>query len=81
MKSKDTDFHALALPDVGQLVEKAKELGLDSLIMGLRDANILRQIFDIPDTQIIGPVIALGYREGEALERRRKTTEDISRIC
>lgn len=62
------------------LILKAKELGLDSLIMGLRDSDLLRKVFDIPDTEEVGPVIALGYREGDALLRRRKEVEDITKI-
>ena len=63
------------------LILKARELGLDSLIMGLRDSDLLRKVFEIPDSQEVGPVIALGYRDGEALLRKRKEPEDISRIC
>ena len=60
------------------LILKAKELGLDSLIMGLRDANALRQTFQIPDSQEIGAVIALGYRDGDALIRKRKEVSQIA---
>lgn len=62
------------------LILKAKELGLDSLIMGLRDADSLRGYFNIPESQEIGPVIAIGYRDGDALIRKRKTVEEISGI-
>ena len=62
------------------LVLRARELGLDSLIMGLRDAQALREAFSIPDSQEIGPVIALGYREGDALLRRRKTFDEVAKI-
>ncbi len=62
------------------LILKAKELGLDSLIMGLRDSTALREYFAIPDSQEVGPVIALGYRKGEAVLRRRKSTEEISKV-
>jgi len=39
----------------------AKDMGLDTLIMGLRDANMLREQFNIPKTEQITAVIALGY--------------------
>ncbi len=39
----------------------AKERGLDTLIMGIRDAAILRDAFNIPITEQITAVIALGY--------------------
>ena len=39
----------------------AKERGLDTLIMGLRNAGLLREEFNIPKTEQITAVIALGY--------------------
>ncbi len=39
----------------------AKEKGLDTLIMGIRDAALLRDAFHIPITEQITAVIALGY--------------------
>ncbi|MDO4977485.1 MAG: nitroreductase family protein [Eubacteriales bacterium] len=60
------------------LLLRAKELGLDSLIMGLRDAAKLRKSFNIPETQEIVSVIALGYRDGDALLRKRKEVEEVA---
>ena len=37
-------------------------MGFDTLIMGMRDADALRTLFDIPDDEFILAVIALGYR-------------------
>lgn len=45
------------------LLLKARELGLDTLIMGIRDGEKLRKALDIPETQDVVSVIALGYRD------------------
>lgn len=47
------------------LVLKARAMGFDTLIMGMRDANGLRQLFAIPETEAVMAVIALGYRAQE----------------
>ncbi len=62
------------------LVLKAKELGYDTLIMGLRDTDALRKVFDIPEDEMILPVIALGKREGSALYKERKNVEEVLTI-
>ena len=56
---------------------KAKELGLDSLIMGIRDASEIRSLLNIPETETIVSVIALGYGNKESVKPKRKTPEDI----
>lgn len=57
---------------------KAKELGLDTLIMGLRDAQEIREICQIPQEEEIVAVIALGYAKTEAAGKpKRKVVEDI----
>ena len=56
---------------------KAKELGLDTLVMGIRDADKIRTILDIPETEIIVSVIALGYAAQEPTMPKRKAAEDI----
>ncbi len=59
------------------LVLKAKELGLDSLIMGIRDANKIRQLLKISDDETIVAVIALGYGSKEMTMPKRKANADI----
>ena len=44
------------------LVLKARAMGFDTLIMGMRDADALRSLFDIPENEAVMAVIALGYR-------------------
>ena len=62
------------------LILKAKELGYDTLIMGLRDEAKLRQIFSIPDDEIMLPVIAIGKADGELVNRPRKTLTEVLKI-
>lgn len=57
---------------------KAKELGLDTLVMGIRDAEKLRARLNIPAEEIIVSVIALGYRDIEPEKPKRKTVADIA---
>lgn len=44
------------------LVLKAAELGLGTLIMGIRDSENLRKILSIPDSQEVVSVIAVGIQ-------------------
>ena len=59
------------------LILKARELGYDTLIMGLRDENKLREIFSIPDDEIMLPVIAIGKRNGDLSLRQRKELDEV----
>ena len=56
---------------------KAKELGLDTLIMGLRDSDKIREILGVPETETIAAVIAVGYGAESPNKPKRKTPEDI----
>ena len=42
-------------------VLKAKELGLDTLIMGIRDGEAIRNFLDVPENEQVVSVIAVGY--------------------
>ena len=59
------------------LILKAREMGFDTLIMGMRDADAIRAEFDIPETEAVMAVIALGYRAGEPQRPERKPLEDV----
>ena len=59
------------------LVLKASELGLDTLIMGIRDAQALRGVLEIPDNEEVAAVIALGYRAKEPSFNPRKELAEI----
>ena len=60
------------------LLLKATELGLSTLVMGIRDEQKVRSIFSIPDNQSVVSVIALGYSDMEIERPQRKTFEDIT---
>ena len=62
------------------LLLKATELGLSTLVMGLRDANQLREFLDIDDNQMVLSVIALGYGDIEPTMPTRKNIEDMTRF-
>ena len=59
------------------LVLKAKDMGLDTLIMGIRDAESIRTALDIPETETVVAVIAVGYAAKDADKPKRKTPGDI----
>lgn len=62
------------------LMLKATEMGYDTLIMGLRDEDALRRYFEIPEDEIIMPVIAIGKRAAEPKLNPRKDTEEVLKI-
>jgi len=62
------------------LLLKASELGLSTLVMGIRDGEKLRGAFDIPQSEAIVSVIAVGYTDAEIVRPSRKTLEEISRF-
>lgn len=62
------------------MILKAKELGYDTLIMGLRDEARLREIFDIPEDEIMLPVIAIGKADGELKNPQRKQVSEVLKI-
>lgn len=59
------------------LIMKARAMGFDTLIMGMRDADALRTLFDIPGNETIMAVIALGYRDGEPKQPEHRPLDDI----
>lgn len=62
------------------LVLKAKEMGLDTLIMGIRDGAKLRELLGVPEEEIVVSVIAVGYGNKVAARPKRKSPEDIIRF-
>ena len=59
------------------LVLKARAMGFDTLIMGMREADKLRQLFSIPEGETIMAVISLGYRKGEPVQPRHRPFDDV----
>ena len=62
------------------LVLAAAELGYDTLIMGLRDADALRKALDIPENEQVMSVIAVGKREKEPVNKPRKPLGEVARL-
>lgn len=62
------------------LVLKARAMGFDTLIMGGRDADAIRSIFNIPEGEAIMAVIALGYRAVDPQRPARKPLDEIVKI-
>ena len=62
------------------LMLKACEMGLGTLVMGIRDADRLREILDIPENQQIAPVIALGYRDIDPDMPKRMDIDEMAKL-
>lgn len=62
------------------LVLKAADLGLDTLIMGIRDVDKLRELLGIPEQEVIVSVISVGYRSQDAAMPKRKAVSDIAKF-
>ena len=56
---------------------KARELGIDSLIMGIRDGEKLRKKLSIPADEEVTAVIALGFAAVEPKLNKRKDVSEI----
>ena len=62
------------------LILKATDLGLSTLIMGLREADKLREIVSIPETETIAAVIAVGKAAEEPTRKPRKSLDEIAKF-
>lgn len=60
------------------LLLKATDMGIDSIVLGLRDAAKLRQVLAIADNEEVGAVIALGYRNVQDIPQPKR--KDLSEI-
>lgn len=92
-RGKSGFFNGEAINEVGEgwgaydnglsnayLILKARAMGFDTLIMGMRDADSLRTLFDIPSNETIMAVISLGYRVEEPTRPERRPLEDIAKF-
>lgn len=59
------------------LVLTARAMGFDTLIMGMRDAAGLRELFRIPGEETVMAVIALGYRAAEPNQPVHRDLDEI----
>ncbi len=60
------------------MVLKAKDMGLGTLIMGIRDAAGLKEALQIPEDEIVVSVISVGWPAIEPVMPRRKNVEDAA---
>jgi len=59
------------------LILQARAMGFDTLIMGMREAEPLRNLFSIPENETVMAVIALGYRKEEPRHPNHRPLDDI----
>ena len=59
------------------LILKARAMNFDTLIMGMRDADALRKLFEIPENETVMAVISLGYRAGEPNRPERRPLDEV----
>ena len=62
------------------LILAASDMGLDTLIMGIRDADAIRAALNIPESEQIMSVIAVGRRSGDVPAKPRKALEEVIRF-
>ena len=59
------------------LILKARAMGFDTLIMGMRDADKLRELFNIPENETVMAVISFGYRAEEPKRPNHRELDEI----
>lgn len=92
-KGKSGFFRGVATNEIGNgwgaydnglsnayLILKARAMGFDTLIMGMRDSDAIRACLGIPEDETIMAVIALGYRAQEPTRPHRRLLDDIVRF-
>ncbi len=62
------------------LVLVARAMGFDTLIMGMRDSDGLRELFGIPGDETVMAVISLGYRAGEPNQPQHRAFDEVVKI-
>ena len=62
------------------LVLAARNAGYDTLIMGIRDADAIRDRLNIPENEEIMSVIAIGKRSAEPSQRPRRELNEVVRF-
>ena len=60
------------------LILKPTDLGLDTLVMGIRDEEKLRELLSIDANEIVVSVISVGYRDIYPEKPKRKEKETIT---
>ena len=63
-----------------KLILKACQMGYGSLIMGIRDAEAIRKMLQIPNEEIITSVVAIGKTKVIPERNKRKELDEIMKI-
>lgn len=62
------------------MILKATDMGLATLVMGIRDADKIREMLDIPAEEEIVSVISVGYPAAEPKKPQRKSVDEIAKF-
>ena len=62
------------------LILQARAMGFDTLIMGMREGDKLRELFAIPPEEVVTAVIALGYRNGEPKQPQHRPLDEVAKF-
>lgn len=62
------------------LLLKATELGLGTLVMGIRNAEEIKEILGIGENESVTSVISVGYADIDPEMPKRKAVEDITKF-
>ena len=62
------------------LILAASDAGYDTLIMGIRNSDVIREKLGIPDTEEVMSVIAIGKRSKDVDNRPRKDLKEVTRF-
>ena len=62
------------------LLLKATELGLGTLVIGIRDAGKLKELFEIPEEEIVVSVIGVGYADVDPEMPKRKSIDETAKF-
>ena len=72
--------YAVVTPETLEDLRAAKDMGYDTLIMGIRDAGAIREKLSIPENEEIMSVIAVGKAAEAPASRPRKAPEEVIRF-
>lgn len=59
---------------------KAAELGISSLVMGIRNASRIRQLLQIEERECIVSIVALGFSDSDPDRPKRKKVAEIAKF-
>ena len=62
------------------LILKARDMGFDTLIMGMRDSEAIRGVFGIPEDEAVMAVISLGYRAEDPSAPVHRPLDEIAKF-